>query len=491
MLYLNLLESCWSRWVAKRVLPNFLCGSRVFSDTTQQIAFPNGMILEIVVADRKILQVWSEAENFLVDLKIDEITAFLYTAGQNWKRRDYPLRQTYEHNLRLFRGYSEKAAQMEADWIALFLCSTFRLYDMLSVEFGSWQILDEWVPKEEALVKAFPVGKVLHLAPGNVPISTVVSVLRALVTKNMSLVKCSSSDPFTATALAQSFIEIDEQHPVAQSVGVTYWPTQEANSIGSEFAARADAIIAWGGEDAVRWATQYSSPEAEVLRFGPKRSVAIIGSLDEYARCAEAIALDCSLYDQGACFSTRQVFVKREELEFLLPELRRQLSKVETLVPPSMPNVDTRAIRALNRAHADLFGLHVSGSQSDSWDIILSADGTVAQHPLGRTVYITPFDAIEEVLPHISSEVQTVSVFPWAFGQGVRDRLARRKVSRIVECGMANIFRVGGTHDGMYPLSRLVRLVSNELPGSQRAKGINIPINQMEFIEYDLLLDFV
>ena len=43
----------------------------------------------------------------------------------------------------------------------------------------------------------------------------------------------------------------------------------------------------------------------------------------------------------------------------------------------------------------------------------------------------------------------------------------------------------------MYPLQRMVRFVSHEAPASCLVKGINVPIDQTEFIEHDRFLEFV
>jgi long-chain-fatty-acyl-CoA reductase len=73
----------------------------------------------------------------------------------------------------------------------------------------------------------------------------------------------------------------------------------------------------------------------------------------------------------------------------------------------------------------------------------------------------------------------------------VRDGCAIRGASRLVECGLSNIFRVGGSHDGIFPLQRMVRFVSSEISSKIRVNGINLPINQYEFLENDRFLEFI
>ncbi|MFH4268025.1 acyl-CoA reductase, partial [Acinetobacter baumannii] len=87
---------------------------------------------------------------------------------------------------------------------------------------------------DESYVRAFPKGKSVHLLAGNVPLSGIMSILRAILTKNQCIIKTSSTDPFTANALALSFIDVDPNHPITRSLSVIYWPHQGDTSLAKE-----------------------------------------------------------------------------------------------------------------------------------------------------------------------------------------------------------------------------------------------------------------
>ena len=476
----------------RKLINTLLRGSRSRSSCRQEcLRFATGEEVLIEIVDDSHLRSLATAQQSpLAHADLHEVVAFLYNAGQNWKRPDYVRRTVYESNLTKYLGYSPKAAQTEADWIALLLCSSFRLFDILAVELGAWQMLDNWIAREESLIRAFPRGKVLHLVPGNVPLSAVVSLLRAVVTKNTSIVKVSAGDPFTAPALLQSFADIDAKHPVTTSISTVYWPTSAATAIGAKFAEYVNTIVAWGGKDALAWARKCAGPETEIVEFGPKRSIAVIGPHNNTGDAARGAALDISLYDQKACFSTRQIFVHRSCYGAFRRELALALEKLDALIPTGKMSIDEVASRSLTKAHAGFLDALTTGSASTSWSIIDEDIAGMVYHPLARTVFLTPFDEPSTIYDAIDSEVQTVAVFPWEYCPEIRDECARRGAARIVECGLSNVFRVGGSHDGIYPLQRLVRIVSNELPSRIRAKGINVPINQTEFIEHNKFLEF-
>ena len=73
----------------------------------------------------------------------------------------------------------------------------------------------------------------------------------------------------------------------------------------------------------------------------------------------------------------------------------------------------------------------------------------------------------------------------------VRDKFANAGVDRIIELGVNNVFRIGSSHDGIYPLQRMVRFVSNDLPSNHHPKGITFPIGQTDILEEDRFLDLV
>ena len=130
-------------------------------------------------------------------------------------------------------GYSERAANVEADSIGVHLAGHGTLYDLLQNELGSRFVLDEWARREETQVRAFLRGHSLHVLPSNAPLSTVVSLSRGLLSKNRVTMKAAGADLVTPISLALSFLDIDHEHPVAKAVSAVYWPA--ADSTGSPY----------------------------------------------------------------------------------------------------------------------------------------------------------------------------------------------------------------------------------------------------------------
>jgi long-chain-fatty-acyl-CoA reductase len=424
----------------------------------------------------------------LARMPVQEIVAFLNRVGRNWKNQGYVRRRLYITQLQTFLGYSEEAADAEADRIAALLTAHSRGYDVIEAELGSRFVVDEWIRREDSWIRAFPRGLVAHVLPGNVPIANIVSVVRALITKNVSVAKLPSIDVFTMTAFALSLLDVDPEHPVARSLSVVYW--DHHNKHGETVVGQADAVVAWGGEEAVGWAHGATSASASFTGFGPKRSLALIASDADLASAARGIAHDASVYDQHACFSTQQVFMDGDQEE-LCAQLERELDLHIDLLPPSYLSEDQAALINLVRGEEEVLGRRMAGRSDLGWTIVQCSPDDVWEHPLCRTLFVHKVDSLSEVYQYVGSDVQTVTGAPWSMLTMHRDALALRGVSRFAEVGLSNIFRVGGTHDAMNPLQALVRIVSMDAEAAVHGKGMIKRLDQTEFLRAGELKELV
>jgi len=419
-------------------------------------------------------------EHSLVDVRLQEIVGFVRRVGVQWANDEYARRRLYIRQLRDVVGFSEQMAVAEADLIASALMGMQRLYDTLEVELGSHRILDEWVPRGECEVRAYPRGLFVHLLPGNVPLAAVISLLRSLLTKNATVLKVPARDPVTATSLALSFLDADPSHPVSRALSVLYWPNDDP--LGAELVASANGVCVWGGHEALGWAQRTAGTEAEIVRFGPKQSLSVveIGAADDAARVARGVAHDVCMYDQQACFSTSRVFVVGDRERFV-ERLAEELQHYDRILPPGRRDLDDEAHVSGVRLHHDVMGSAVR--KADNWTIIECGPEDADVHPGARTVFVHPLRALRDLERWVDATTQTVAVHPWERSAEVRDLLARRGVSRIVETGLSGILRVGSVHDGVDPATRFVRLVAVEAGSARHSKGMAIPIDTTEMVE--------
>jgi long-chain-fatty-acyl-CoA reductase len=467
--------------------PLMIWGRRVTPNRVVEVTGTGGGIVrQGTIDDVLVEELVSVDRNALASTPTQDIIAFLARCGALWKSDEYARRRLYTRQLCQVMGYSPEMAEAEADMIASLLSAHWRLHDVLGAELPDRHVMDRWVPSEDCELRAFPRGLVVHLLPGNVPISSVVSLLRAVLTRNMSVAKVAGGDPVTALALALSFLDVDAEHPVARSLSVVYWPKDDP--LGARVVGAADAVCVWGGEPAIRWAQQHAAPEAARLVFGPKRSLAMVGREADVEQAATGLAHDVCVYEQRACFSIHQVFVE-EPVGPFVEALHRALTRYESILPRSAFSTDELAAASLERLAHEFMGSDVRSA--GTWTTIACSPDRVRALSGVRTVFVHPVRDLAETSEWVDADVQTVAAAPWHVLLPMRDDLARRGAARFVELGLSNLFRLGGTHDALQPLAGLVRLVATESPSGAHGKGMILPLDQTSLLENRRMKDLI
>jgi long-chain-fatty-acyl-CoA reductase len=442
--------------------PMVLDGSRLLPDSLQRLSFSEGSqdVFMPTFTDAVLGKLLAQDRHLLVDMPIQEITAFLNRVGKNWLSDDYPRRRLFVRHVQAAMGYSESAAKAAADLIGVTLSSHARMQDLIRHELGYRFILDRWVRCEETLVRAYPRGLVVHVLDSFDPLSSVYSVLQALLTKNLSVARVSGRDPVTALSLALSLIELDADHPVAHAVNVVSWPANDP--VGDDLLSAADAVCVWGSDVEIDQVSSRTRATATFLPFGPQWSLALIGREADRELAAQGLACDVGAY--SGCLSLRRVFVEGDA-QRLVVSLERALARHNALLPRQRGSVPA--------------------------SVVVTAPDSDASIYHGHTVLVHPVETLGQVYRFLNDSTKTVAASPWELLYEHRDALARCGVSRFVEVGLTSFFRAGGTCAGKRPLQHLVRFVSHEAPAAVRTKRMLAPLDQMALLESDRLRELV
>ena len=411
------------------------------------------------ITDSHIHQIGKTDMESLHKLSINDIISFYSKVGELWGSPQYEKREELVDLTSRVTGSSKEMVELGMKQICGILTKEY-LEATLQSDLGDKRLMDEWVTRAESVVHCQPRGKMLHILAGNVPAVAITSIVRGSLTKNANIIKMSDRDVITASYFAQSFHDVDPEHPVTKTTSVLYWPDTNHEIFG-KIISLVNAVSVWGGYDAIHETRKNSPQGVELLEFGPRRGVQLIGkdAFHDLEKATRNAAHDLTLFDQEACFSPQIAFVEGDP-ERYAESLAKSLAEENARLPKGYSDPKFHANITNARIYSKFRGHKVHTSAKTEWTIILASKmEDFPTHPLGRTIFIIPVKDLAESFNYIGPETQVVAIEPYSRAADLKERLTVKGVDRITRLGKMGYFALGSPQEGMYPLSRMVRWV--------------------------------
>ncbi len=449
-------------------IPAIIGGKEIFGK--ENVKKYNGMAGSVTIRTPEIttgqIEDIFKAREEINRLPLEEITGFISEAGKLWADPDYHLKkEALEIMLRLTQ-FSENELKDDFGNIPLVMNKDIFINKALNADFYASAILDQWIVRGGCEVKAVPRGSVLHILAGNVPGVELVSLARGLLTKNLNILKTAAANPVSPYYLIKSFIEIDPDHPVTRSVSAFHWA--RGSDIEKYIYRKVQSVCVWGGAEAIQAAWNYARPGLEILDYGPKRSMAFVGSStlqneEKLAATARALAKDTTIHDQQACHSPHVVFVEGKTEKFC-KELASSLTDFTKIYPRGGESVDRQSERTHLRMMHELSGNRVYHPGNHDWTIIVTGDFiNTAQSPLGRTLFVIPVESLRDAVKYADAYTMVAAFSERSDLEKYRDSLSMQGVDRLTDIGRMGLLPAGMPHEGRYDLTRLVKFVSTDI----------------------------
>jgi Acyl-CoA reductase (LuxC) len=254
--------------------------------------------------------VTSPAALALRPLAARAVATAIADAAARWTDADFPPRVRAVAGIRERTTYTEPVVDYALD--RLFGALTFAALEAaVSGELGGFGALDGFVPRRgRPDGYAAPVGRVAVVAS-----DTTIGVALAPCVFALCA-KCDVAVRDRSDALCAAFRETlcEERPQFARAFAVHVQADQDDAEWLSEL-ARADAVVAFGGDAALRAIRAAAAPQARIIPFGHRTSAGYVarGALAgevEAARVARGLAVDALLYDGDGCLSVHVVFVE-------------------------------------------------------------------------------------------------------------------------------------------------------------------------------------
>jgi hypothetical protein len=412
-------------------------------------------------------------------LRFEEVLDYLHALGRELSfARNTHLQEAYELSI-LTSGLGRDAVRhFYASLSTLFERNFVR--ELAENAIGT-RYLEDWVPRRLQSgclcnIRAYG-ARALHALAGNVPIPSAMGVIRNAITRSDAVFKTPSNDPMTAAAIAQTMIDMAPDHPLTRHLTVAHW--KGGDTAVEEFLylpEHFEKIIAWGGQASIQHISRYIQPGIDLITMDPKLSSSIIGRdafADEAAmkEAAARLAIDIGYFNQQACANSRVVYVETgtgpaglacanrfgrlvyEAIQALPPAASAPAEKMSTELLE-----EVQSLRIASDLHK------VIGGGREGAVIVSQTDEPVDFAPLlnDRVANLVPVEDLEVPIQSVTAYTQTIGVYPEAVKTAIRDRLVLNGAQRVVSLGYACKAAMAGPHDGMEPLRRMCKWVTDE-----------------------------
>lgn len=407
------------------------------------------------------------------ELPVEKIIDVLDAVAQLWLDRKSPYRKEALKKMPGIVGYSSEMTEIALDNLFENM-QRENLYKVMWIDAGKPSYYDrfEYMPQYDGYIRAQPLGRVLHVSPGNVFVGGVDSLMYGFLSKNVNFLKMSRQDPVFPLLFAKSLKEVDEFKYICDSFSILSFSSED-KEVEDFLKNHCDGIVVLGGENAIKQYREGLPLGARLVEYGPRYSFSIITEegfneadpREVFKNCA----IDVILWEQRACSSPQVIYVEKSIIDTFLARFPEFLEKLGKKFPQENLSMDEKVeiLKAREMARfeeAEGNAVLHKAHRSDRWTVIYEDSPNFKISPLNRTIYIKPFSSWADILGQalkIKDYLQTVGILATS-GQikMLSKALSRVGVSRITRIGRMGVGKPGAPHDFDFPIRRLVKWFS-------------------------------
>jgi phenylacetate-CoA ligase len=368
-------------------------------------------------------------------------------------------------------GFSEEETRATLNLLPMIL-SREGLEKRIRAEFIRPEILDRFVklPHGMAKVRATPLGTILHVTAGNVFLSSIDSLIMGLLTKNISILKVSSSNKFFPFYFAEKLKAVDENGILCDKFAILHWKGGDEAS-EAFIKTKVNGIIAWGGEEMLQNYKRDLPLHVKLLDFGPKVSFQLISSEGirdkNLTKVAEKIVADIVPWDQSACASPQNLYLQEgiDSSVFL-----KQLENAFNRTPNRGQLDDDEATEMLKETYRGYWSELMEGGRVQTGKnhlVHLEASKILRPSPLHRSLIIKRYRDIDELVSLLAPFSYYLQSCSYLLGADEKDHylgeLSITGIKRFAPLGTVTWGTEGAPHDGRFVLRELTDFIADEI----------------------------
>jgi hypothetical protein len=338
----------------------------------------------------------------------------------------------------------------------------YKLKVELGENYDTTEVYQPLYRNEKIHKRIMPLGVLFHIAAGNVEGLPAYSVIEGLLAGNINLLKLPSADRELTIKLLAELVKLEPE--LADYIYVFDTPSNDILHM-RQIARSADAIVLWGGDEAIRAVRQFAAPNSRIIEWGHKISFAYITELGMVEQELTGLAHHILRTGQLLCSSCQGIYIDTDRMEVIYEFCHSFLTILEEAAKAyPEPPIGVRAQITLLLYHQELSdtdrknrvfqGQHCSITAMSNKRLEVSyTNGNCWVKPLSRKDII-------RVLHHHRGYLQTVGLL---CAEEEREELSgyflRAGATRITTSAEMSRMLCGESHDGEYPLRRYSKTV--------------------------------
>ncbi|MBI3852635.1 MAG: hypothetical protein HY298_20450 [Verrucomicrobia bacterium] len=413
-------------------------------------------------------------ERYLQHRSTQTLIKLLSETGANWLRGDYPFRKMALEQGPNATGFSAPvlAAGLDAFFRQL---TSENLQALLIQELGHAQRLDnlsanteEQKSKRAALANGPEL--LVHIAAGNIPSPTLMSIVLGLLLRSAQFVKCASGTSLLPRLLAHSLYEAEPK--LGTCLEIAEWRGGNA-ALEAALFNEADCVTVTGSDETLAEIQCHVPPRVRLLGYGHRVSFGYIasGALSGFntKNLVAQAASDIVAWNQLGCLSPHVIYVGHGgsvSAEHFAELLAGELARREESEPRGPVATETAAMIASRRGFYEVRAAHSPETRhwcskdSTAWTVVYEADPRFQLSCLNRFIYVKGVANLTEALQcadSVHGKVSTVGLAaPEDKAPELATQLARWGVTRVCPLGQMQNPPLTWRHDGRPALGDLV-----------------------------------
>lgn len=413
-------------------------------------------------------------ESYLVQCSTDKIIRVLTEVAAGWLQPENEFRRlALEHGPEQL-GFSREILARGLDGFFRQLTRE-SFQQLLEQELGDLRRLDELVASEvesagsRAAIATGPEFLV-HIAAGNIPNPTLMSMVLGLLTRSAQFVKCARGTTLLPRLFAHSIHELEPK--LASCLEIAEWRGGDT-ALEEALFAEADCVTVTGSDETLAAVRKKLSPHTRFLGYGHRLSFGYVAgevlTLMHARKIVARAADDAVAWDQLGCLSPHVLFVQSGgeiSPEKFAEQLAEELARREQTEPRGKISTETAATIASRRSIYEMRAAHSTSTRlwqskdSTAWTVVCEADAPFPISCLHRFIHVRPVPGIADMLQNADALRRQISTVGLAVPEHrigeVAKQFGRWGATRVCPLGQMQNPPLTWRHDGRLALADLV-----------------------------------